>query len=94
MTVTAFGLAVIAITGGRHTSAVRHYSLAALIAVECGVFALGAALIAISMHGSVSPAAEGLLLGVAAGVLFGVSDIALKYLTEALHGGLDGLVSE
>jgi hypothetical protein len=29
--VTAFGLAVIAITGRRHTSAVRHYSLAALI---------------------------------------------------------------
>src|SRR5207302_2503544 len=65
--ITAFGLAVIAITGGRHTSGVRHYSLAALIAVECGVFALGAALIGISMHGSVGSAAEGLLLGVAAG---------------------------
>ena len=94
MTITAFGLAVIAITGGRHTNAVRHYSPAALIAVECGVFALGAALIGISMHGRVDPAAEGLLLGVASGVLFGVSDIALKYLTEALQGGLDGIVSE
>ena len=92
--ITAFGLAVIAITGGRHTSAVRHYSLAALIAVECGVFALGAALIGISMHGRVGPAAEGLLLGVASGVLFGVSDIALKYLTGAVGGGLDRLVSE
>jgi hypothetical protein len=92
--VTAFGLAVIAVTGGSHTSALRHYSLAALIAVECGVFALGAALIRISMRGSLGPAAEGLLLGVAAGVLFGVSDIALKYLTEALHGGLQGIVSE
>src|ERR1700752_4468327 len=50
-----FGLAVIAITGGQHSSAVRHYSLAALIAVECGVFALGAALIGISMHGRVGP---------------------------------------
>ncbi|HUO72126.1 MAG TPA: hypothetical protein VMU39_15270 [Solirubrobacteraceae bacterium] len=94
VTVTAFGLAVIAVTGGAHTSAVRHYSLAALIAVECGVFALGAALIMISMHGSVDPATKGLLLGVAAGVLFGVSDIALKYLTEAVHGGLQGIVSE
>jgi drug/metabolite transporter (DMT)-like permease len=94
VTVTAFGLAVIALTGGSHTSALRHYSLAALIAVECGVFAAGAALIRISMHGSLGPAAEGLLLGVAAGVLFGVSDIALKYLTEAVHGGLQGLVSE
>jgi drug/metabolite transporter (DMT)-like permease len=92
--VTAAGLAVIAVTGGSHTSAVRHYSLAALIAVECGVFALGAALIRISMRARFGPAAEGLLLGVAAGVLFGVSDIALKYLTGALHGGLDGLVSE
>jgi hypothetical protein len=92
--ITASGLAVIAITGGRHTSAARHYSLAALIAVECGIFALGAALIGIAMHGRVDPATEGLLLGVAAGVLFGVSDIALKYLTEALHGGLNGIVSE
>src|SRR6185437_7254524 len=92
--ITAVGLAVIAITGGSHTSALRHYSLAALIAVECGVFALGAALIRISMRGSLGPAAQGLLLGVAAGVLFGVSDIALKYLTEALHGGVKGIVSE
>src|SRR5207248_2987168 len=92
--VTAFGLAVIAVTGGSHTSALRHYSLAALIAVECGVFALGAALIRISMRDSLGRAARGLLLGVAAGVLFGVSDIALKYLTGALHGGLDGIVSE
>ncbi len=86
--VTAAGLAVIAITGGSHTSALRHYSPAALIAVECGVFTLGAALILISMRGSLGPAAQGLLLGVAAGVLFGVSDIALKYLTGALRGGV------
>ena len=91
--VTAAGLTVIAITGGAHTSALRHYSLAALIAVECGVFGLGTALTVISMHDRFSPAAEGLLLGVAAGVLFGVSDIALKYLTHALRGGLDGIVS-
>jgi len=92
--ITAAGLSVIAITGGSHTSTLRHYSLAALIAVECGVFALGAALIRISMRRSIGPATEGLLLGVAAGVLFGVSDIALKYLTEALHGGFQGIVSE
>jgi drug/metabolite transporter (DMT)-like permease len=94
LTVTAAGLAVIGLTGGSHTSALRHYSLAALIAVECGVFVLGAALIRISMRGSLGATAQGLLLGVAAGVLFGVSDIALKYLTRALRGGLGGIVSE
>jgi drug/metabolite transporter (DMT)-like permease len=91
---TATGLALIAITGGAHTSALRHYSLTALIAVECGIFALGVALIRVSMRDRLGPAAQGLLLGVAAGVLFGVSDIALKYLTEALHGGVRGVVSE
>lgn len=94
MIVTAAGLAVIAITGGAHTSAVRHYSLAALIAVECGVFALGAALIRISTRRSIGPATEGLMLSIAAGVLFGVSDIALKYLTGAVHQGLQGIMSE
>lgn len=92
--ITAAGLAVIAITGGTHTSAVRHYSLAALIAVECGVFALGAALIRISTHQRIGPATEGLMLAIAAGVLFGVSDIALKYLTGAVHHGLQGIISE
>jgi drug/metabolite transporter (DMT)-like permease len=92
--VTAAGLTVIAITGGSHTSALRHYSLAALIAVECGVFALGAVLIRISMRGSLGAAAKGLLLGISAGVLFGVSDIALKYLTGALHAGVQGIVSQ
>jgi drug/metabolite transporter (DMT)-like permease len=91
--VTAAGLAVIALTGGLHTVVARHYSLAALIAVEAGIFALGAALTLISMHGGFGPAAQGLLLGVAAGVLFGVSDIALKYLTYAVGGGIHGLVS-
>ncbi|HXD54835.1 MAG TPA: hypothetical protein VN618_08795 [Solirubrobacteraceae bacterium] len=94
LTLTATGLALIAVTGGTHTSALRHYSLAALIAVECGVFALGVALIRISARQGIGPYAEGLMLAVAAGVLFGVSDIALKYLTEAVHKGPRGIVSE
>jgi EamA domain-containing membrane protein RarD len=36
---------------------------------------------------------EGLLLGAAAGALWGVSDIALKYLTQAPPGPVLGLVS-
>ena len=39
------------------------------------------------------PATEGLLLGAAAGALFGVSDIAIKYLTHAVGGGVLELIS-
>jgi hypothetical protein len=38
-------------------------------------------------------AVEGLILGAAAGALWGVSDVALKYLTQAPPGPLLGLVS-
>jgi hypothetical protein len=45
-------------------------------------------------HGRAAHQCGASLLGVAAGVLFGVSDIALKYFTEAVHRGLNGIVSE
>ena len=32
--------------------------------------------------------AEGMILGIAAGTLFGVSDISIKYLTHAAHAGV------
>ena len=38
-------------------------------------------------------AREGLLLGAAAGALFGISDIALKFLTDAVQGGVLELIS-
>jgi hypothetical protein len=68
-------------------------SLAALIAVECAIFAGGAALVRISTRRRLADRAEGLLLGAAAGALFGVSDVALKYLTQASPGPVLGLVS-
>ena len=67
-------------------------SLAALIAVEGAIFAVGAALVRISTHRRFRSRVEGLLLGLAAGALFGVSDIAIKYLTHAA-GALIGLLS-
>lgn len=91
--VTAVGLAVIALTGGSQAGDTGRYSLAALITVECGVFALGVALAGISAHRRVLQASEGLLLGAAAGALFGVSDIAIKYLTNAVDGGILELIS-
>ena len=89
--ITAAGLAIIGFTGGGAARPQRS-SLAALIAVEAAIFALGAALLAISAHRSVLHRAEGLLLGLAAGALFGVSDVAIKYLTHA-EGRLHGLLS-
>ncbi|MES1193908.1 MAG: hypothetical protein ABUM26_06245 [Solirubrobacterales bacterium] len=91
VTITAAGLAVIGLTGGG-AARPQESSLAALIAVESAVFALGATLLAISAHRSVLHRAEGLLLGLAAGALFGVSDVAIKYLAHA-EGPLHGLLS-
>ena len=92
VTITATGLAVIGLTGGGANDP-ETASLAALIAVEGAIFATGAALVRISTRRHVLPRAEGLLLGAAAGALFGVSDVALKWLTQADPGPLLGLLS-
>jgi drug/metabolite transporter (DMT)-like permease len=91
--VTAVGLAVIALTSRSQAGETPRYALAALITVECAVFALSLALAALSAHRRILQAAEGLLLGAAAGALFGVSDISIKYLTNAVEGGVLELIS-
>ena len=91
--VTAVGLVVIGLTSGLDDSDPPGYALAALIAIECGVLVVSAAVAAISAHHRVSPAAQGLLLGAAAGALFGISDIALKYLADAVEDGVLELIS-
>jgi drug/metabolite transporter (DMT)-like permease len=92
VTITAAGLVVIGVTGGGANDTQRA-SLAALIAVEGAIFAIGAALVRISARRHLPPRAEGLLLGAAAGALFGVSNVAIKYITEAPPGPLFGLLS-
>jgi drug/metabolite transporter (DMT)-like permease len=92
VTITAAALVVIGLTGGGANRPERA-SLAALIAVEGAIFALGAALVRISTRRLVLHRAEGLLLGAAAGALFGVSDVALKYVTKASPGPLGGVLS-
>jgi drug/metabolite transporter (DMT)-like permease len=92
VTITAAGLVVIGLTGGG-ANHLPNASLGALIAAEGAIFAVGAALVRFSTRRHVLPRAEGLLLGAAAGALFGVSDIALKYLTQAPPGPLLGVVS-
>jgi drug/metabolite transporter (DMT)-like permease len=90
VTITALGLAVIGLTGVSEHA--QRPSLAALIAVEAAIFAIGAGLVRVSTRRQVGDREESLLLGIAAGALFGVSDIAIKYLTGA-HEPLLGLLS-
>jgi drug/metabolite transporter (DMT)-like permease len=92
LTITAVGLVVIGLTGGGADESQRA-SLAALIAIGGGVFALVGALVRVSTRRLVLPRAEGLLLGTAAGALWGVSDVAIKYLANAPPGPLLGLLS-
>ena len=92
VTITAAGLVVIGLTSGGAADS-QEASLAALIAVEGAIFATGAALVRISTRRLVLGRAEGLLLGTAAGALFGVSDVAIKYLTQAPPGPLLGALS-
>ena len=90
MTLTAAGLAMIGLTATAEGP--QHSSLAALIAVETAILAVGVGLVRISTRRAIEHRGEALLLATAAGVLFGVSDVAIKYLTHA-HGPLLGLLS-
>ncbi|MEK6273185.1 MAG: hypothetical protein AABM42_11150 [Actinomycetota bacterium] len=91
--VTAAGLAVIGLTSGPDDGDPPGYALAALISIECGVLVVCAAVAAISTHHRIPGPAQGLLLGATAGALFGVSDIALKYLADAVADGVLELIS-
>jgi drug/metabolite transporter (DMT)-like permease len=91
--VTAAGLAVIGLTSGSAERDPPGYALAALIVVESGVLLGSAAVAAISADRRISPATQGLLLGATAGALFGVSDIAIKYLADAVQDGALELIS-
>jgi drug/metabolite transporter (DMT)-like permease len=87
---TTAGLAVIGLTA--KAEGPQRSSLAALIAVEGAILAAGVGLVRISMRSGLAQRREALLLATAAGVLFGVSDVAIKYLAHA-HGPLFGLLS-
>jgi drug/metabolite transporter (DMT)-like permease len=87
---TAVGLAVLGLT--TTSEGPQRSSLAALIAVESAILALGIGLVRISTRRAIEHRGEALLLATAAGVLFGVSDVAIKYLTHAT-GPLFGLLS-
>jgi drug/metabolite transporter (DMT)-like permease len=90
LTLTALGLVVIGLTAT--SEGPQRSSLAALIAFECAILAVGVGLVRFSTRRDLEHRGEALLLATAAGVLFGVSDVAIKYLTHA-RGPVFGLLS-
>jgi drug/metabolite transporter (DMT)-like permease len=86
---TALGLLLLVVTLPAVHGAHSTYSLAGMLAFEGGMLAIGALLISGPRIGAPDHH-HGIMLGAAAGVLFGVSDVAIKALTGA--GGLVGIV--
>ncbi|HEY7633138.1 MAG TPA: hypothetical protein VH817_20715, partial [Thermoleophilaceae bacterium] len=76
-------------TGGAHSQ----YSLVAMASFESVLLFVGTMMV-LSPKFGVSHEHHGLFLGGASGVLFGVSDVAIKALTGAIgHSGIVGLAS-
>jgi drug/metabolite transporter (DMT)-like permease len=82
---TAAGLVLLVITLPSHSGAHSAYSLSGMLVFEGAMVAIGALLISGPRIGAPDHH-HGVMLGAAAGVLFGVSDIAIKALT-----GLGGI---
>jgi hypothetical protein len=90
---TAVGLTLLAITLPLGGSAHSGYSLAAMISFESTLLLVGTLLV-MSHKLGVPHEHHGVALGVAAGILFGVSDVAIKALTHTVgHDGVLGLLS-
>jgi drug/metabolite transporter (DMT)-like permease len=88
---TALGLVLLAATLPTHGGAHAGYSLAGMIAFESALLVLGTFLVLSKKLGSHEH--HGVMLGTAAGILFGVSDVAIKALTGAVGNGITGLLS-
>jgi drug/metabolite transporter (DMT)-like permease len=89
---TAAGLILLGVTLPAMHGADSHFSQAAMISFEAGLFGIGGLLLmGPRMGGPVEH--HGMMLGAASGILFGVSDTAIKALTgiTGAHGVL-GLV--
>ena len=89
---TACGLVLLIVTLPAATGAHSAYSLAGMISFEAGMLAIGALLITGPRMGAPDHH-HGVMLGGAAGVLFGVSDVAIKALTGVHDGALGILLS-
>jgi drug/metabolite transporter (DMT)-like permease len=87
---TAVGLILLVVTLPQAPGAHSHFSVPAMIAFEAGMLAVGALLISGKKLGAPDHH-HGMLLGAAAGILFGVSDVAIKALT-GIDGGFMGVL--
>ncbi len=87
---TALGLLLLVITLPAQTGAHSAYSLAGMLSFEGGMVAIGFLLISGPRIGAPDHH-HGVMLGAAAGVLFGVSDVAIKALTGV--GGIAEIVT-
>jgi drug/metabolite transporter (DMT)-like permease len=88
---TALGLLLLVITLPTKTGTHSAYSLMGMISFEGGMVAIGALLISGPRIGAPDHH-HGVMLGAAAGTLFGVSDVAIKALT-GVGGPLEVLLS-
>ncbi len=94
LVLTAAGLVLLGVTLPAMHGAHSHFSSAAMISFEAGLFGLGGLLImGPRMGGPVEH--HGVMLGAASGILFGVSDTAIKALTgiTGAHGFMGLLLS-
>lgn len=90
LVLSAAGLAFLMITAsGEHSSS---YSLSAMIAFEAGALGVGIALLLSGRHERARPR-TGAILGLAAGLLVGVSDVAVKALTNSVPGDPLAIIS-
>src|SRR5919205_4035018 len=90
---TALGLSTLAVTlpnaGGAHST----YSTAGMIAFESGLLLAGTVLVLFPRFGAPREH-HGVFLGASAGILFGVSDVAIKAITGGIgHDGMMGFLS-
>ena len=88
----AVSLALLGLTGKEGAGDTSDYSLTAMILFEGGGVALGLLLI-FSHRIERVRAQHGVMLGAAAGLGFGISDVAIKALSNDLEAGVVGLIS-
>jgi drug/metabolite transporter (DMT)-like permease len=90
---TALGLALLAVTLPSTGSAHSSFSLAGMVAFESALLCVGTLLVLSHKLGA-RHEHHGVLLGTAAGIMFGVSDVAIKAMTGMVgSGGVLALLS-